>query len=132
MKKRGLNASDNAWNCCLPAIRRCSPAWSEFFRRLPAIRHSTDSLARSLPIKLFLLHYGQSVTKMDSHNLAIVFAPTILRPPEDSASQSQESTIAALLGDSLHAHKLMDLFIKHYDELLSVHLLRVTSRPPTE
>jgi hypothetical protein len=60
----------------------------------------------------------QAITKMDSRNLAIVFAPTILRPPD--APEGEENSIAALLGDSLLAHKLMEAFIKNYDDLLGV------------
>jgi len=56
---------------------------------------------------------------MDSRNLAIVFAPILLRPPADKNSQDQ-SYIASLLGDSMHAYKLMEIFIVHYNDLLGV------------
>ena len=53
---------------------------------------------------------NQEVNKMTSSNLAIVFAPNLLRPP-------QQDDLKAMFGDSKHANALMKTLIEQYTEI---------------
>jgi len=91
----------------LECIRQC----------LELLPPGNRSLLCRLVAVLQVVAQNKEETKMDSRNLAIVFAPILLRPPADKNSQDQ-SYIASLLGDSMHAYKLMEIFIVHYNDLL--------------
>ena len=89
---------------------------TDFEARLECTRQCLDLLPpgnKAILLRLIrflrLVTQNKDMTKMDATNLATVFAPTLLTPPNDKQNMS------SLLGDSLHAHKLMETFINNFD-----------------
>lgn len=61
-----------------------------------------------------------SINKMTAMNFAIVFAPSLLRPPpaEDQTKKEEgEAAIIEQMKDAPYTTKLMELFITHSDEI---------------
>ena len=126
------------------------------FESITALR-SVLILLPEINLKLIIMLVGllvsiqnnSSQNKMSSSNLAIVFAPSLLRPPENnnptipnvenngsSINTSKGNTLdtAALFEkafkDAPQANKLMKMMIDQYDEFLDIGLDSSASTPP--
>ena len=87
------------------------------------VKSLIETVKKMTPIRRSTLHYlikhlvevesMNEVNKMTSHNLAIVFAPTILKAPEDSGDFDPR----LLLMDMKFQQMVVDLLIKHHTEI---------------
>lgn len=57
------------------------------------------------------------LNKMNRHNLAVVFAPNLLRPPRSNQQKSEMDFILQMSNDSRHTILLVALMIEHHDKI---------------
>jgi len=86
--------------------------------RVQSIRQCVDLLPagnRAVLVRLIrflqMVIANKDVNKMGTQNLAIVFAPTMLRP------EGEKESMASILGDSMHSHRLMEAFIENFSAI---------------
>ncbi|XP_013362728.1 PREDICTED: GEM-interacting protein isoform X2 [Chinchilla lanigera] len=83
--------------------------------QLPDSNYNT---LRHLVAHLFRVAMQFEENKMSANNLGIVFGPTLLRPP-DGPRAPGASPVACLL-DSGHQAQLVELLIKHYEQIFGM------------
>lgn len=84
---------------------------------LPLLPKSYRIILKYLVGFLVRVTAKQAINKMGPANIAIVFAPNLLKPPGDD--------LLMQITDQAYSNRLMELFLTHYEVIFAVRSLNI-------